>query len=82
MLGIVSNLILTFLKIIFLFFMILSMLCLYPCCFEISFITYIYLGVDLFHSFSLALLEGEKVEAVTGFIFLGSKITKDGDRCH
>ena len=82
MLGIVSNLIPTFLKIIFLFFMILSMLCLYPCCFEISFITYIYLGVDLFHSFSLALLEGEKVEAVTGFIFLGSKITKDGDCSH
>ena len=41
MLGIVSNLILTFLKIIFLSFMILSMLCLYPCCFEISFIIYI-----------------------------------------
>ena len=24
-------------------------------------------------------IEGEKVEAVTGFIFLGSKITADGD---
>ena len=26
--------------------------------------------------------EGEKVEAVTGFIFLGSKITADGDCSH
>ena len=26
--------------------------------------------------------EGEKVEAVTGFIFLGSKITVDGDCSH
>ena len=27
-------------------------------------------------------LEGEKVEAVTGFIFLGSKITVDGNCSH
>ena len=27
-------------------------------------------------------IEGEKVEAVTGFIFLGSKITADGDHNH
>ena len=27
-------------------------------------------------------LEGEKVEAVTDFIFLGSKITVDDDCCH
>ena len=27
-------------------------------------------------------LEGEKVEAVTDFIFLGSKITADGDYSH
>ena len=27
-------------------------------------------------------IEGEKVEAVTGFIFLGSKITGDGDCSH
>ena len=27
-------------------------------------------------------IEGEKVEAVTGFIFLGSKITLDGDCSH
>ena len=27
-------------------------------------------------------IEGEKVEAVTGFIFLGSKITVDGDSSH
>ena len=27
-------------------------------------------------------LEGEKVEAVTDFLFLGSKITVDGDRSH
>ena len=27
-------------------------------------------------------IEGEKVEAVTDFIFLGSKITVDGDRRH
>ena len=47
-----------------------------------NFIHYIYLGVDLFHSLSLALLEGEKVEAVTDFIFLGSKITTDGDCSH
>ena len=26
--------------------------------------------------------EGEKVEAVTDFLFLGSKITADGDRSH
>ena len=26
--------------------------------------------------------EGEKVEAVIDFIFLGSKITADGDCCH
>ena len=26
--------------------------------------------------------EGEKLEAVTGFIFLGSKITEDGDCSH
>ena len=26
--------------------------------------------------------EGEKLEAVTDFIFLGSKITADGDCCH
>ena len=26
--------------------------------------------------------EGERVEAVTGFIFLGSKITADGDCSH
>ena len=38
--------------------------------------------MDLFHSLSLALLEGEKVEAVTDFIFLGSKITADGDCSH
>ena len=27
-------------------------------------------------------IEGEKVEAVTDFIFLSSKITVDGDCCH
>ena len=27
-------------------------------------------------------IEGEKVEAVTNFIFLGSKITVDSNRCH
>ena len=27
-------------------------------------------------------IEGEKVETVTGFIFLGSKITADGDYSH
>ena len=27
-------------------------------------------------------IEGEKVEAVTGFLFLGSKITVDGDCSH
>ena len=27
-------------------------------------------------------IEGEKVEAVTDFLFLGSKITADGDCCH
>ena len=27
-------------------------------------------------------IDGEKVEAVTDFIFLGSKITVDGDCCH
>ena len=27
-------------------------------------------------------IEGEKVETVTGFIFLGSKITADGDCSH
>ena len=27
-------------------------------------------------------IEGEKVEAVTDFIFLGSKITADGDCSH
>ena len=27
-------------------------------------------------------VEGEKVEAVTDFIFLGSKITEDGDCSH
>ena len=27
-------------------------------------------------------IEGEKVEAVTDFIFLGSKITMDGDHSH
>ena len=27
-------------------------------------------------------IEGEKVEAVTGFIFLGSKITENGDCNH
>ena len=27
-------------------------------------------------------IEGEKLEAVTGFIFLGSKITADGDCSH
>ena len=27
-------------------------------------------------------IEGEKVEAVTDFLFLGSKITKDGDCSH
>ena len=27
-------------------------------------------------------IQGEKVEAVTDFIFLGSKITVDGDRRH
>ena len=27
-------------------------------------------------------IEGEEVEAVTDFIFLGSKITADGDRSH
>ena len=31
---------------------------------------------------SLHGIEGEKVEAVTGFIFLGSKITLDGDCSH
>ena len=31
---------------------------------------------------SLWQIEGEKVEAVTGFIFLGSKITADGDYSH
>ena len=27
-------------------------------------------------------IDGETVETVTDFIFLGSKITADGDRCH
>ena len=27
-------------------------------------------------------IDGEKVETVTGFIFLGSKITVDGDSSH
>ena len=27
-------------------------------------------------------MEGEKMETVTDFIFLGSKITADGDCCH
>ena len=27
-------------------------------------------------------IEGKKLEAVTDFIFLGSKITADGDCCH
>ena len=27
-------------------------------------------------------IDGEKVETVTDFIFLGSKITADGDCCH
>ena len=27
-------------------------------------------------------IEGKKVETVTNFIFLGSKITADGDYCH
>ena len=27
-------------------------------------------------------IEGRKVGAVTGFLFLGSKITADGDCCH
>ena len=27
-------------------------------------------------------IDGEKVKAVADFIFLGSKITKDGDRSH
>ena len=31
---------------------------------------------------SLWQIEGEKVEAVTGFIFLGSKITADDDCSH
>ena len=31
---------------------------------------------------TLCQIEGEKVEAVTGFIFLGSKITVDGDYTH
>ena len=28
------------------------------------------------------IIEGEKLEAVTDFLFLGSKITADGDRSH
>ena len=31
---------------------------------------------------TLCQIEGEKVEAVTGFIFLGSKTTEDGDWSH
>ena len=31
---------------------------------------------------SLCLIDGEKVETVTDFIFLGSKITADGDCSH
>ena len=33
-------------------------------------------------SITLWQIEGEKVEAVTDFIFLGSKITEDGDCSH
>ena len=33
-------------------------------------------------SITLWQIEGEKVEAVTDFIFLGSKITADGDYSH
>ena len=33
-------------------------------------------------SITLWQIEGEKVEAVTDFIFLGSKITADGDCSH
>ena len=31
---------------------------------------------------SLCLIDGEKVETVTDFIFVGSKITADGDCSH
>ena len=33
-------------------------------------------------SITLQQIEGEKVEAVTDFLFLGSKITADGDCSH
>ena len=32
--------------------------------------------------FTSCQIEGGKVGAVTGFLFLGSKITADGDCCH
>ena len=35
-----------------------------------------------FGSITLQKIEGEKVEAVTDFLFLGSKITADGDCSH
>ena len=35
-----------------------------------------------FGSITLQKIEGEKVEAVTDFLFLGSKLTLDGDCSH
>ena len=34
------------------------------------------------HPITSSQIEGEKVETVTDFIFLGSRITGDGDCCH
>ena len=39
-------------------------------------------GFTVYYSVFLWQIDGEKVEAVTDFIFWGSKITVDGDWCH
>ena len=39
-------------------------------------------GLTVYYRVFLWQVDGEKVEAVTDFIFLGSKITVDGDWCH
>ena len=37
--------------------------------------------LGIWHHYFMA-IEGEKVEVVTDFLFLGSKITADGDHSH
>ena len=39
-------------------------------------------GLTVYYRVFLWQVDGEKVEAVTDFVFLGSKITVDGDWCH